>query len=131
MLLIAAVALYIALARALHGIPSPEGLLLFHSFVSLCLVTVGLVALWAVLDEARPLVRVSAILLLSSNLGILAAFAAHADRNQLVNIIVVMSLYSAELLVSFLVVRSCGYRFVWQTSHRPDHTRGARPYRSA
>jgi hypothetical protein len=131
MLLIAAVALYIASARALHEIPYPEGLVLFHFFVSLCLVTVGLVAVWAVLDEARPLARVLAVFLLSSILGFLAALAGHADPNQLVNIILVMSLYSAELLALLLVVRSCGYRFVWQTSQRPVHRRAARPYRAA
>jgi hypothetical protein len=131
MLLIAAVALYIASARALHRIPYPEGFLLFHFFVSLCLVTVGLVALWAVLGEARPLARVSAILLLSSILGFVTAFASHADPSQLVSMILVMSLYSAELLASLLVVRSCGYRFVWQTSQGPVHRRAARPYRAA
>jgi hypothetical protein len=67
---------------------------------------------------------VSAILLLSSILGLVAALAAHADPNQLVNIILVMSLYSAELLASLLVVRSCGYRFVWQTWQRPVTSSG-------
>jgi hypothetical protein len=131
MLLIAAVAVFIASAKALHGIPYPGGLLLFHFFVSLCLVTVGLVALWAVLDEAHPLARVSAVFLLSSILGFLAALAGHVDPNQLVNVVLVMSLYSAELLASLLVVRSCGYRFVSQTSQRPVHRRAAIPYRAS
>ncbi len=131
MLLIAVIAVFIASAKALHGIPYPEGLLLYHFFVSLCLVTVGLVAVWAVLDEARPLARVSAILVLSSTLGFLAALAGHAEPHQLVNIILVMSLFSAELFASLLVVRSCGYRFIWLTSQRPFHTRAARPYRAA
>jgi hypothetical protein len=119
MLLIAAVAVFIASAKALHGIPYPGGLLLYHFFVSLCLVTLGLVAVWAVLDEARPLARVPAIILLSSILGCLVALAGHADPNQLVNIILVMLLYSVELLASLLVVRFCGYRLVWQTSQGP------------
>jgi hypothetical protein len=118
MLLTAAIALFIAVAKALRGIPYPERLLPVNFFVSLCLVTVGLVALWAVLDEGRPLAWVSAVFLLSFILGFFVAIAAHAEPIHWINILLVMSLYSAELLASLLVVRSCGYSFVWQTSHR-------------
>jgi hypothetical protein len=124
MLLTAAVALFIALAKALRGAPYPERVLLGNFFVSLCLVTVGFVALWAVLDGGHPLGRSATVLVLSSFLGLFVAIAFDVVRHQLVSILLVMSLYSAGLLASLLVVRSCGYRFVGQTSQHSVQSSG-------
>jgi hypothetical protein len=59
------------------------------------------------------------VLVLSSILGFFIAITADADRHQLVIILLVMIIYPAELLASLVVVRSCGYRFVWQSSPQP------------
>jgi hypothetical protein len=124
MVLTAAVALFIAFARALRGVAYPERLLLGSLFDSLCFVTVGLVALCAVLDEAYPLGRGLTVLVLSLLLGSFMGIASDVDRYQLVNIILVIFLYSAELLASMLVLRSSGYRFAWQTSQQPVQSSG-------
>ena len=113
MLLIAAVALLSAVARAFQGFQFlPTSLTLVNVFLSLCIVTIGFVALWAVLGKAHPLKRGPVLFVLSPILGVFFAISVNAHQAGWVYIILSMLLYSAALLVSLLVIRSCGYRFV-------------------
>jgi hypothetical protein len=109
MLLIAAVALLSAVATL--GFP-PDRLTLENSFLSLCFVTTGFAALWAVLGKARPLVPGAVVFVLSPILGVFFAIFVNAHAAGWVYIILSMLLYSAALLASLLVLRSCGYRLV-------------------
>jgi hypothetical protein len=108
MLLTAAVAVLSAGARILRE--SYQRLLLLSAVWTLCFVTVGLVALWAALGDARPLRRCPVVLALSPVLGALFAYAADAHPAGRVYITLTMLLHPALLLGSLLVVRSCGYR---------------------
>jgi hypothetical protein len=112
MLLIAAAALLITVARALDEIPMPRKTLPLNIFFSLCIATVGLFAVWAVLAATQPWRRGSIVLILSPVLGVLFAIAASATYGGWVLIILTMTLYSVTMLGSFLIVRFCGYRFV-------------------
>jgi hypothetical protein len=109
MLFTAAVALLCAGARALQA---PQILLVMTLVWAMCLVVVGLVALWAALGAPRdaPLRRGPAVFVLSPVLGAyLALPATPAGR---VYILLIMVLYPTALLGSLLIVRSCGYRLV-------------------
>jgi hypothetical protein len=110
MLFIAAVALPSAVTRGLHG--SRLALLLLTAVWAMCFIALGLAALWAALGSARPRPRGMAVLLLSLVLGAPFALAAHAHQAGRFYIESTMLLYSALLLGSLRVVRSCGYRFV-------------------
>jgi hypothetical protein len=113
MLLTAAAALLSAVARTMHGRDfAPNRLTLVNVFLALCFVTIGFVALWAVLGKAQPLVRGAVVFVLSPILGVFVAVAANVHGAGWVYIILSMLLYSATLLASLLVLRSCGYRFV-------------------
>ena len=106
----AAVALLIAGARALQ-----EGhwrFALMGAIWSLCFGAVGLVALWAALGESHPLRRGVVAFVLSPILGALFAHASEAHRAGQFYIITTMLLYPAVLLVSLMVVCSCGYRLI-------------------
>jgi hypothetical protein len=96
----------------LHRIPIREKFLAVNIFFSLCVVTVGLVSLWAVLGEAQPSRRGSFVFILSPILGILFAIAASANYGAGALIILAMILYSATMVASLLIVRFCGYRLV-------------------
>jgi hypothetical protein len=110
MLFTAAVALLSAGVRVLQE--SPKRFLLLTTVWAMCFVAVGLVSLWAALGKARPLWRGTVVLVFSPVLGAFFASAAEAHRAGWVYIILTMLLYSALLLGSLLVVRSCGYRLV-------------------
>ncbi len=113
MLLTAAFALLGSVARALQSLSLPENRLTpFTGFLAVCFVTVGFAAVWAVLGNARPLERAAAVLVLSSILGVFVAVAANAQGVGWANIILSMFFNSVALLVSLVVVRSSGYRFV-------------------
>ena len=113
MLLTAAVALLSAIAKAFQGIGfAPNRLTLVNVFLALCFVTIGFVALWAVLGKAKPLVRGAVVFVVSPILGVFFAISVNAHQAGWVYIILSMLLYSAALLASLLVLRSCGYRFV-------------------
>jgi hypothetical protein len=118
MLFTAAVALVTALAKASRDFPLQERMLVVNSFLSLCLVTAGLVVLWAFLKEGHFLGRgttdvvLSSTLVLWSLLWFFFAIAFHMHRYQWLNVMLFVSVYLAELLASLVVVRSCGYRFV-------------------
>jgi hypothetical protein len=114
MLLIAAAALLITVARTVREFPMPAKILPANIFFSFSIVTVGLLALWAVLGAARPVPRAWIVLILSPVLGVLFAIAADADRDGWVLIVLTLILYSATMVASLLIVRSCGYRFVKQ-----------------
>ncbi len=110
MLFTAAVALLSAGARALQA--TPQLPLLLMVVWALCFVAVGLVALWAALGVARPQGRVPVVFALSPVVGVCFAYATAGTRAGWVYIILIMLLYPADLVVSLLVVRSCGYRLV-------------------
>jgi hypothetical protein len=114
----AAVALLSAGARALQA--SHGRFILLAAVWALCFVAVGLVALWAGLGQARPRRRVPVVFALSPVLGALFAHAAEAHHAGCFYIIMTMLLYSSDLLVSLLVVRSCGYRLVGRARPSPD-----------
>ncbi len=134
MLLTAAVALLSTVARFFQGLQFTENRLHALSvFLSLCFVTIGFVALWAILGKGHPLQRGAVLFVLSPILGVFFAIAANAHQAGWFYIILSMLLYSAALLASLLVVRSCGYRFVWQASQLPvvssdeEHVGGSFP----
>jgi len=110
MLVTGAVALLSALARVLHE--SPRDIFLLMVVWALCFVTVGLVALWASLGNARPRLRGPVLFALSPVLGAFFAFAAGAHAAGWVYISLIMLLYPTLLFGSLLVVRSRGYRLV-------------------
>jgi hypothetical protein len=110
MLFTAAVALLSAGARALQA--SHGRSVLVAAVWALCFVAVGLVALWAALGVARPRRRVPVVFALSPVLGAFFAAAVDAHRAGCAYVLLTMMLYPASLLVSLLVVRSCGYRLV-------------------
>ena len=113
MLLTVAFALLSAVARAFQSLQFlPTRLTLVNVFLSLCFVTIGFVAVWAVLGKAQPLVRAAVVLALSTILGVFFAISVKAPTAGWVYITLSMLLYSAALLASLLVLRSCGYRFV-------------------
>jgi hypothetical protein len=112
MLMIAAVALLSAVAKALQAIPFPEKHLLGNIMFSLSFVAVAFVALWAVLVKAQPFGRGFLAVVLSPILGLFFAIASNADPAGWVFIILTLIICSATMLVSFLVLRSCGYCFV-------------------
>jgi hypothetical protein len=116
MLLIAAVALLITVARTLDEIPMPAKILPLNIFFSFCIVTVGLVAIWAVLGTAQPLRHSSILFILSPTLGVLFAIAATANHGGWVLIIGTMIFFSVTMFASLSVVRSCGYRWVRRDS---------------
>ena len=120
MLLIAAVALLSAVAKALHAIPVPDKTPLVNIMLSLSFVVVGFVALWAVLVKGQAFGRAFLAVVLSPILGLFVAIASSADLAGWVFIILTMILCSATMLVSFLVLRSCGYRFVSRNSSIPE-----------
>ena len=109
MIFTAAVAVICAVARALEGYRNP---ILFIAVWAVCFVAVGLVSLWAVLGEARPVQRVPVAFVLSPVLGAFFAFAAGVHPTGWIYVLLIMLLYPAALLGSLLVVRSCGYRLV-------------------
>jgi hypothetical protein len=110
MIFTAAVALLCALARALQA--SSNRLLLLILVWALCFVAVGLVSLWAVLGEARPVRRGPVVFVLSPVLGAFFAFALGAHSDGRIYITLIMSLYPVALLGSLVIVRSRGYRLV-------------------
>jgi hypothetical protein len=120
MLLIAAAAILITVARTLNEIPLPNKTIPLNIFFSLCIASVGLLAVWAVLGTAQPLWRGSIVFILSPILGVLFAVAATANHGGWVLIILTMILYSASMLASLFVVRSCGYRWVRRDSQLLD-----------
>jgi hypothetical protein len=122
MLLIAVAALLIAAARTLQGMT--EKTLPLNIYFSLCIVTVGLVATWAVLGASEPFRRSAIVLILSPVLGVLFAIAASADQGAWVLIILTTVLYSVTMLASLLVVRSCGYRWVRRAPLLPEQPPG-------
>jgi hypothetical protein len=113
MLVTAAFALLSAVTRAFQVLHLPDNRLTpLIVFLSMCFVTIGFAALWAVLGKARPLERVAVVLVLSPILGAFFALAANAHQAGWALVILSMLLNSVALLVSLFVVRSCGYRFV-------------------
>ncbi|QEH39044.1 hypothetical protein OJF2_76560 [Aquisphaera giovannonii] len=110
MLVTAAVAVLCAGARALQESSAPIAGL--PAAWALCIVAVGLAALWASLGDARPRARGPAVPALASLLGASLAYAFGAHARGWVYIISTMLLYATVLLGSLLVVRSCGYRLV-------------------
>ena len=113
MLVTAAFALLSSVTRAFQVLHLPDNRLTpLIVFLSLCFVTIGFVGLWAVLGKARPLERVTVVLVISPNLGVFFALAANAHEAGWAYVILSMLLNSVALLVSLFVVRSCGYRFV-------------------
>lgn len=110
MLSTAIVALLSAVAKTMEASREPN--LLQTSIWALCLVAVGMAALWAVLGNARPLRRAPAVLVFSTVLGVFFAAAVGAMPAGWVYIILIMLLYSALLLGSLSVARSCGYRLI-------------------
>jgi hypothetical protein len=105
----AVVALICAVAKALEG---SRNLFLLTLVWALCFVAVGLISLWAVLGNAHPRHRGPVAFVLSPMLGASFAFAAGARQSGWIYILLIMLLYPVALLVSLLVVRSCGYRLV-------------------
>ena len=83
---------------------------------ALCFVAVGLSALWAALGQVNPLRRGLVVFVLSAVLGACFAVAAHAHEAGRIYILLTMLLYSAILMVSLLVIRSCNYRLVRRSS---------------
>ena len=79
---------------------------------SLCFVALGLLALWAALEQVSPSGRMPVILALSPVLGACFAYAADAHHDGWVYIILIMLLYPVLLLASLAFVRSCGYRLL-------------------
>jgi hypothetical protein len=118
MIFTAAVALLSAGARALQA--SHGRFILMAAVWALCFVAVGLVALWAALGQAPPRRRAPVVFALSPVLGTLFAHAAQAHHAGCFYIILTMLLYPADLLVSLLVVRSCGYRLVGRAKPSPE-----------
>jgi hypothetical protein len=105
-----AVALLSAGARALRA---SQGRMIFMSAVwAACFVAVGLICLWAALGDARPQRRWPVVFALSPVLGAFFAYGSGAHEAGRFYIILTMLLYPAVLVVSLLVVRSCGYRLV-------------------
>ncbi len=119
MIFTAAVAVICAGARAVEGARSPFLLILVWA---LCFVAVGLISLWAVLGNARPLHRSPVGLVLSPLLGACFAVAANAHQAGWTYILLIMLLYPVILLGSLLVVRSCGYRLVRRAMHATSLT---------
>jgi hypothetical protein len=119
MLLTAAVALLSVVARALQAISFPERRIFIIILFPICFVTVGFVGFWSVLVKAQPFGRASFAVVLSPILGVFLAIASSADHAG-VYIIVTLILYLVAMLGSFLVVRSCGYRFVRSHSLLPE-----------
>jgi hypothetical protein len=130
LLVTAAVALLSAGARALQQAPGVSALRTVCW--AMCVVAVGLVALWAALGLGRPLWRGPVVFALSLVVG---AFLASATEPQgavvgWVISVLIMLLYSTLLLGSLLIVRSCGYRFVRRvasSSKLPDEQTGSHP----
>jgi len=112
MLFTALVALLSALARGLQESPNRHPVLIVGW--ALGCVSVGLVALWAALGNARPRWRGPVVFALSPILGALFALAVHAHQAGCVLIALTMLLHPALLFGSLLIVRSCGYRLVRQ-----------------
>ena len=110
MLITAVVALLSALARYLRD--SPHHQLLVVGVWAVCFVTAGLVALWAALGDARPLLRGPVVFVLSPVLGYFFALAAGAHTAGCFYITLAMLLYAALLFRSLLFVRARGYRLV-------------------
>jgi hypothetical protein len=117
MIFTAVVALLSAGARALQA--SHGRFILLAAVWALCFVAVGLVALWAALGEARPKRRGPIVFVLSPALGVFFAYASDAHQAGCFYILTTMLLYPAVLLVSLLVVRSCGYRLVGRAMQSP------------
>jgi hypothetical protein len=122
MLLIAIAAVFITVARTLQEMT--EKTVPLNIFFSLCIVTVGLVATWAVLGAAEPFRRSAIVLILSPVLGVLFAIAASADQGAWVFIILTTILYSVAMLASLLIVRSCGYRWTRRDPLLPEQPLG-------
>jgi hypothetical protein len=107
MLLTAAVAILVAGARELRSIQT----LFYSPVLGLSFAAVGLVTLWAALGGEEPLWRSPAVFACAPLLGALYAFGVNAHSAGWAYLILCMLLYSAVLLASLLVVRSCGFRF--------------------
>jgi hypothetical protein len=125
MLTTAVVALLSALARYLQDFPHHQPLLV--AFWAVCFITLGLVALWAALGDARPLSRGPVVFVLSPVLGYCSALAAGAHIAGRFYITLAMLLYAALLFRSLLVVRSRGYRLVRQPVPGRDPAGGLIP----
>jgi hypothetical protein len=110
MLFTAVVAVLSAGARALYQYR--QHVLLLAILWSLCFVTVGLVALWAVMGNARPARRGPVVFALAPLLGVFFAVAAHAHASGWFLICLTMLGYPSLLFGSLLVVRLCGFRLV-------------------
>ena len=108
MLVTAAVAFLVAGARALQA--TLPGFRLLNPVLGLCFAAAGLVALWAALGNARPLWRCPTVFVFAALLGACFAIAAGAHTAGWVYIMLIMLFYSAALLGSLLVIRSCGFR---------------------
>jgi hypothetical protein len=86
----------------------------------LCLVIVGLTAIWAALGLTRPLQRSLVVLALALSLGVLFSFGVNENWKTYVFIATITVLQAVIVLGSLLVVRSCGYRLVRRPMSRPD-----------
>ena len=117
MLFTATVALLCAGARALQDSPNRVFVVLVVWVVDG--VGIGLVALWVALGNSRPRRRAPAVFAISPVLAAFFAFAVRAHSAGSVLITLTMLLYSALLLASLVVVRSCGYRLVRRMASRP------------
>jgi hypothetical protein len=117
MLFTAAVGVLSAVARILQD--TPDRLLVLIVVWVLCCVTVGRVALWAALGNARPRWRGPVLFALAPVLGAFFAIAVRAHQSGSVLIALTMLLYPSLLFGSLLIVRSCGYRLVRRTD-RPS-----------
>ncbi|AGA28217.1 hypothetical protein [Singulisphaera acidiphila] len=122
MVFTAAVALLCAGARGLQA--NPARFVLLVTLWALCFVAVGFATLWAAMGEVRPQRRWPVVFALSPALGVLFAYAVDAHLAGWVYIILSLFLFSVNLFMSLLVVRSCGYRFVRRAETSPDQASG-------
>jgi hypothetical protein len=109
MLVTAVAAILIVGAQTFRA--GPAGPHRVNPVLGLCFTSVGLVALWAGLGHARPLVRAPVLILLAMSLGAYFAFAANAHAAGWIYIMLTMLLFSTGLLASLLVIRTRGYHF--------------------
>jgi hypothetical protein len=107
MLLTAVVAILVAGARELRAIET----LFYAPVLGLCFAAVGQVTLWAALGSEEPLWRSPAVFACAPLVGALFALGVNAHSAGWAYLILSMLLFSAVLLASLLVMRSCGFRF--------------------
>jgi hypothetical protein len=100
-----------------HMSPGPSFLVV--AVWGLDFVVIGLAGVWAALGVGQPLARILVALLVSAVLGIVFGYviAWPIDFEIYFYFVSMMVLDAALVILSLLVVRSCGYRLVWK-SHR-------------